>query len=322
MSSMSFGWSFCRAMVVVAVIFVGGCAGFTDTGIDPSSRVNPGQQNASEKVPVPKRRFERVLIIVFENKDEREVIANKFFKELADKGTYFSNFHGLFHPSYSNYLAMVSGRKIETQFDRQQDIAGITTIADLLTSENPKEISWKNYAEGYPADGLCHSKADFIGKYARKHVPFMSFMAHHPNKEVACRNIVPGEQFLIDWKANNLPKYSFYTPDMDHDAHDLPLGDAEIWLKGFLNPLLADAQLMNKTLIVVTFDESAEQSAQGGNHIYTVFLGGMIKAGKKVTSNYNHYNVLRTIEDNFGLRPMADGDGHATPITDAWKDPD
>lgn len=295
-------------MVAVAVIFVGGCAGFKETGIDPSSLVN--LQNASEKVS--KRHFERVLIIVLENKGEREVIANKFFKELADKGTYFSNFHGLFHPSYSNYLAMVSGRKIETQFDRQQDIPGTTTtIGDL--------ISWKNYAEGYPADGKCHFSSEFIGKYARKHVPFMSFMAHHPKREVECRNIVPGEQFLIDWKANNLPKYSFYTPDMDHDAHDLPLGAAEIWLKGFLNPLLDDAQRMRETLIVVTFDESAEQSAQGGNHIYTVFLGGMVEAGKKVESNYNHYNVLKTIEDNFDLRPMADGDGRAKPITEAWK---
>ena len=105
MSSKSFGWSYCRAMVAVAVIFVGGCAGFKDTGTDPSSLVN--LQNPTEKVP---KRFERVLIIVLENKGEREVIANKFFKELADKGTYFSNFHGLFHPSYSNYLAMVSGR--------------------------------------------------------------------------------------------------------------------------------------------------------------------------------------------------------------------
>jgi len=29
--------------------------------------------------------------------------------------------------------------------------------------------------------------------------------------------------------------------------------------------------------------------------------------------------VLRTIEDNFGLKPLSDGDRDATAITDIWK---
>jgi hypothetical protein len=34
---------------------------------------------------------------------------------------------------------------------------------------------------------------------------------------------------------------------------------------------------------------------------------------------YNHYNVLRTIEDNFGLEPLTANDRDAAPITDIWK---
>jgi hypothetical protein len=33
----------------------------------------------------------------------------------------------------------------------------------------------------------------------------------------------------------------------------------------------------------------------------------------------NHYNVLRTIEDNFGIEPLADGDGGAVTIEGIWK---
>ena len=34
---------------------------------------------------------------------------------------------------------------------------------------------------------------------------------------------------------------------------------------------------------------------------------------------YTHYNLLRTIEDNFGLEPLTVNDRNAKPITDIWK---
>jgi len=40
---------------------------------------------------------------------------------------------------------------------------------------------------------------------------------------------------------------------------------------------------------------------------------------KVLDRQYTHYNVLRTIEDNFGLQPLAEGDRDAAPIIDIWK---
>jgi len=50
----------------------------------------------------------------------------------------------------------------------------------------------------------------------------------------------------------------------------------------------------------------------------------MVKEGsqqdpKVLDRHYTHYSVLRTIEDNFGLEPLAEGDRNAEPITDIWK---
>jgi hypothetical protein len=36
-------------------------------------------------------------------------------------------------------------------------------------------------------------------------------------------------------------------------------------------------------------------------------------------NEYNHFNVLRTIEHNFGLSPVGDMDAKAKPITDIWE---
>jgi hypothetical protein len=40
---------------------------------------------------------------------------------------------------------------------------------------------------------------------------------------------------------------------------------------------------------------------------------------KALALHYTHYNLLRTIEDNFGLEPLTANDREAAPITDIWK---
>ena len=73
---------------------------------------------------------------------------------------------------------------------------------------------------------------------------------------------------------------------------------------------------MKGTLVVVTFDES--EGDDNSDRIYTVFLGDMVK-NQTVNKEYNHYSVLRTIEDNFSLPQLNSGDANAAPITEACK---
>ena len=75
---------------------------------------------------------------------------------------------------------------------------------------------------------------------------------------------------------------------------------------------------MKRTLVIVTFDES-----EGNNkpeRIYTVFLGAMVRP-QEITTAYNHFSVLRTIEDNFRVDPIQreSGDFTASVITGIWK---
>jgi phosphatidylinositol-3-phosphatase len=76
--------------------------------------------------------------------------------------------------------------------------------------------------------------------------------------------------------------------------------------------------VLKRTLVIVTFDESEGNGRP--ERIYTVFLGDTVKP-QEVTAAYNHYSVLRTIEDNFGLEPLHrnSGDGTASIITGVWK---
>ena len=295
---------------------------FVKTPIDPRSQQPSVSCDQALTPTTQARHFDHVLIVVLENQNYKDVIRNSYFAFLAQQGANFTDFHGLFHPSYSNYLAMVAGREIFTFYDFQRDLP-YETIADRLRREN---LTWKNYAEGYPTDSTkdpksCFTESTAGALYARKHVPFLSFSRV---QRYECDKIVPSSQFDKDLDNNDFPNYAFYSPDLDHDGHNPPLSPQEglvkaaSFLQSFLEPREEGRHFPKKTLIVVTFDESYNQSYVKGNHIYTVFLGEMVRPGW-YGENYTHYNVLRTIEENFDLCPLAEGDSKAKPIREVWK---
>jgi Phosphoesterase family len=312
------------ALLAIVATACFGCASIRrpalgETPPAPESRVYPTVAGgcACAVAPVAARWFQHVLIIVLENQDYQDAINTRYLGRLAEEGANFTNFHSLFHPSYSNYLAMVAGKPIPTTHDRQKDL-NECTIGDLMQARG---LSWKNYAQGYPAppgpDSNSHQcfKGNFAGRYARKHVPFISFI---PIQQQECANVVTASQFNKDINKGTRPEYAFYTPDLDNDGHDTSLAYATKWLRSFLEPLRQDQAFMTGTLIIVTFDESRNGSPDAGNHIYTVFLGPMVRP-QQVQEAYNHYDVLRTIEENFGLCPLGAGDDGARPIMSVWR---
>jgi acid phosphatase len=64
----------------------------------------------------------------------------------------------------------------------------------------------------------------------------------------------------------------------------------------------------------VTWDED---DASGDNQIPTLFVGPMVKPGQYGEA-ITHYNVLRTVEDMYGLG-HAGASARANPILDTWQ---
>jgi phospholipase C len=234
-------------------------------------------------------------------------MSNTYFQNLATKGTLFSSFYAITHPSYPNYLSMVAGSTFgissNTQVNLQQK-----SIADLLEA---KGLSWKSYAENYPGNCYLGSTAD-DALYVRKHVPFLSFQSIQ-NDATRCNYVVPASTFQNDWNSRKLPNYSFYTPNMDNDGHDTSVSFSATWLQSFLDPLLEDSLGMNGTLIHVTYDEGF-----GSNQIYNLFIGPAIKVNQIIGTTYDHYSVLKTVENNFNIGSLGQKDSTAKVIEELW----
>jgi hypothetical protein len=264
-------------------------------GSNPASAANKGKF------------FDRAIFVIFENTDYSATYKQPFFKSLAAQGANLTHFAAEAHPSQANYVALTSGTLGGVTGDKKYDL-DLTNIVDLLEQ---KGISWKVYAEGYP--GGC-STTMTAGRYARKHIPFISYINIQTNP-ARCAKIVDESEFDRDVAAGQLPEYVFYVPNMDNDGHDTGVSYADQWYNGKFGPLVSDSKFMQNTALITTFDENA---GSPGNLIYTSVVGPAVNAGTYDTP-VSHYSLLRLVEDNWNLGTLQRLDEKASPIPNIWK---
>jgi hypothetical protein len=264
------------------------------------------------------RAFDRIFIIMLENELESAVRQDDFMRSLQARGVRLSNYHGVTHPSQPNYIATIAGLPHVTD-DTCQDIEA-SSVVDLLEA---KGVTWKAYMEDLPEDNkeVCIS-ADRL--YFRKHNPFVSMNNIRQNPKRLAK-IVNAKRLHDDLDAGALPEFCWYTPNIQNDGHSPPNADPlnrwagveflSQWLRTFLDPLLANRAFMKVTLVVVTFDESLPDD---DNHVYTTLLGDIVTAGTVEADRYDHYSLLRSIEENFDLGSLGRNDLTANWFRFLW----
>lgn len=253
--------------------------------------------------------FEKVFIIIMENTDVEEALKQPYLGKLVNDGAFFEDFHAVARPSQPNYIAMVGGSTLGVNSNDRYDLP-YTSIVDLLEE---KGKSWKVYAETYPGD--CYKKMTY-GKYARRHQPLMSF-TRVSQQPARCAKFVNSQELAKDYASGTVPDYALYIPNNDNNGHDTNPAYADKWISGAFDKMFHDSVFLKDRLMVVTYDEG--NPLQPANHIYTLFLGEMVKAGTKISRRYDFYDLLRTIEEAMGLGSLMRKDADASKITEAWR---
>ena len=164
-----------------------------------------------------------------------------------------------------------------------------TTVVDLMEARG---VSWKSYQEDLPYE--CYAGAH-KGPYYRKHNPFISF-DNIRNNPTRCAKVVNAKELDNDLAAGTLAQYSYYTPNINNDGHDTGLAFAGKFLDSFFAPRLS--KFPAGTLILITWDED---DYLDNNHISSVAIGSMVVPGTTDNTLYNHFSLLRTVEDNWSL---------------------
>ena len=250
---------------------------------------------------------------MFENKAQASVLgkaAPPTFAALARRYATLTNYRAVAHPSLPNYLALVSG---STQGITSDCTTCVVTARNLADTIEASGRSWKTYAEGLPSPGFT---GPFVGSYAKKHNPF-TYFSDVLASPARLNRIVPYTVLAADLAAGSLPNFSLVVPDLCHDMHDCSVATGDRWLAGFLPPLLASRQLRGGAVFVV-FDESDDSSVGGGGVVGAFVAGPLVRPGARSAAILDHYGLLRTIEDGWGLPRLARS-ATARPITGIWK---
>jgi phosphatidylinositol-3-phosphatase len=216
--------------------------------------------------------------------------------------------------------------------------SSVKTVADQLTAAG---LSWKSYDEGmttacqHPSIGATDPNftATATDEYATRHNPFVYFQSITGSSGCAA-NDVPLTALTGDLSsASTTANLTFITPNLCNDGHDSPCADgrtcglvsADAWLTTWVPVILNSPAYKNNGMLVITFDESdgatSDSSAccneesgpntllpgilgPGGGRVGALVLSPFTTAGSSDANPYNHYSLLRTIEDTFGLSPL------------------
>ena len=290
-------------IVALALCVVGAapaCAQETPSALPPTA--SAALAPAPSTAPAPPVRPDHVVIVVLENKDEQDVVREApYLTALARSGASLTDMHAETHPSQPNYLALFSGDTQGVEDDRCPLMFDAPSLAGELTTAG---YTFAGYAEDLPRPGYTGCAA---GDYARKHSPWTDF------RDVPAVANQPLSAMPSDYA--QLPTVSFLIPNLCHDMHDCSIAEGDRWLAQNLDGYAQWCRTHN-SLLVVTFDES-ESDDDADNHIATFAVGQRVPAGP-ITERTDHYRLLRTLQDLYGLPPLGHS-AQAAAISGLWR---
>lgn len=178
--------------------------------------------------------------------------------------------------------------------------------------------------------------ASKTSQYATRHVPFLYFHSVIDDQARCDAHVV--DLGLLQGDLGSVattPNYVFITPDLCSDGHDATCADGgpggyaaiDAFLQNWVPKILASPAYQQDGMLLVVFDEaefsvgpppSGDATAccneptgpntvapgitgPGGGRTGTVMLSRYIAPGTVTDTPYNHYSLLRSLEDVFGL---------------------
>ncbi len=189
-----------------------------------------------------------------------------------------------------------------------------------------------------PINSQDHTQsADKGDQYAARHNPFVYFHSTIDGPYCKKRD-VPLSKLPKDLdKPDDTANYSFIVPNLCNSGHDEPCVDgrpgglksADRFLKHWIPRILGSRAFKRDGLLIVTFDEAEGEPpdgdassccneptgpntpnnggpvpGNGGGRIGAVLVSPFIKPGTRNDTPYNHYALLRSVEDIFNLKHL------------------
>jgi acid phosphatase len=266
-----------------------------------------GSGSPKPTTDVPPPLTEHVVIVLEENKNYEDVIGKPnmpFLNALAEDHALARNVYAPQHTSPGAGLFLLTGKVIT----RDRGYAGTVSSANLARELTAAGRTWRVYAEDIPSTGYL---GEDVYPYLKRHNPF-AYLSDVRDSPEGARHMVPFTEFAKDLKNDALPNFSFIVPNTVNDAHECPRGTkcsredrlrtADQWLESQISPLLTDSAFSRSGLLIVLFDESENDTKNGGGHVPVVLAGTRIRRGFTSDAELGFESLLRLIVGELQLQ--------------------
>jgi hypothetical protein len=166
------------------------------------------------------------------------------------------------------------------------------------------------------------------------------------NNPARCNKVVPLTQLDADLASGNVPQLAWITPNVCDDMHDCSIAAGDTWLRTWVPKILNSRAWKQNgpdggagSVLFITFDEgvssagccavteSGEDTSNGqgtavsqaaaGGRVFTVVVSPLVQPGFVSQVAYDHFSLLRTIEDAWGLPHLLNaGSSASAAMTD------
>lgn len=291
----------------------------------------------------PATHYDHIFVIMMENHGYSDIIGNPAapnINALAQRYGLATNYYGITHPSEPNYVALLGGSTYGIASDNPYYVNRVNQPS-LVSQLDQAGISWKAYLQGLPHPGyqgicypdFCNGTPDKDPLYVSKHNPVPNFTTSWNQADWSRQ--VPATQLDSDLQSGNLPAFGFIAPDECHDQHGDPpycldsgnpdggnlanadpqdqrlVATGDLYMGQVVNEITSSPfWAKGNNAVVITWDEGDDTAGccdanPGGGQVPTVVVTSHGPRGVQDNTPYNHYSLLSTIQQNFGLTCLA-----------------
>ena len=121
-----------------------------------------------------------------------------------------------------------------------------------------------------------------------------------------------------DLKYDALPDFTVVVPSLKGSGATSNAATADATLRRILDSVVTNADFMQETTVFISTVNHIDVKKP---EMFTLILGNGLPANGAYVINtpYNHYHLLRTIEDGLNLGNLNQNDAKASPILGFWK---
>lgn len=273
----------------------------------------------------------RVFLIIGENTSASQITpahAPFLVNTLKPRALWLTSYHSFTSSSsLGNYIAMTSGQFTRCEANNDLPETCHQKINNIFQQLQQVGRAWFEFNES--AANACditeHGAAWSKNIYSAHHAPALYYTGVHGigydeaiTPSAACRehdvamgSTAPNDTSILDaaLRTGHVGDLNLLIPNDCENGHDPcgtsdPVRQFDDFLAREVPKIMASPAYGTDSTILITWDEGADKPLDPGNPLLLA-IGAKVRAGVVGSGLFNHYSLLRTIEDTFGLPPLA-----------------